>query len=130
MTEMGDLLQVCRTADEAYPIIIRYIQRLIPSGSGALYMIHDPKDPAEKVASWGVNQPGPSEHELNLNECWALRRGRIYTVQDPATEPICSHIKDPIHAGYMCVPLIAQGVAVGVLHLRLRENTKQTLNLQ
>ena len=119
LTEMADLLQACRTADEAYPIIIRYTQRLIPVGSGALYMIHDAKDPAEQTAAWGSDQPGPAEHELVLNECWAFRRGRIYVVDDPASEPVCSHIKDPIQAGYMCVPLIAQGVAVGDLHLRL-----------
>ncbi|HVP20624.1 MAG TPA: diguanylate cyclase [Anaerolineaceae bacterium] len=119
ISELGDLLQACRTADEAYPIIVRYIQRLFPVGSGALYVIRDPKDPAEKVAAWGNDQPGPAEHELILAECWALRRGRIYVVQDPETEPVCSHIKDPIQAGYMCVPLIAQGVAIGILHLRL-----------
>src|SRR5271157_770715 len=127
MTEMADLLQACRTADEAYPIIIRYIQRLIPLGSGALYLIHDAKDPAELAASWGSNQPGPTEHELVLSECWALRRGRIYVVEDPASEPICSHIKEPIQAGYLCVPLIAQGVAVGDLHLRLPAESDEPL---
>jgi diguanylate cyclase (GGDEF)-like protein len=115
---MGDLLQACRTADEAFPIITRYIQRLIQAGSGALYLIRDTKDPAENVAAWGNAQPGPAEHEMALNECWSLRRGRIYVVQDPATEPLCGHLKDPVHTGYMCVPLIAQGMAVGVLHLR------------
>ncbi|MDR3577620.1 MAG: diguanylate cyclase [Anaerolineaceae bacterium] len=128
MTEMADLLQACRTADEAYPIIIRYIQRLIPLGSGVLYMIHDAKDPAEQAASWGSDQPGPAEHELVLNECWAMRRGRIYVVDDPTSEPVCSHIKDPIRTGYMCVPLIAQGVAVGDLHLRLPANSPQPLS--
>ncbi len=119
IAEMGDLLQACRTADEAYPIITRYIQNLIPIGSGALYMIQHSQDPAERVATWGKLTPSPLEHELLLNECWALRRGRIYVVRDPATDPICGHVKDPSNVGYMCVPLIAQGVAVGVLHLRL-----------
>jgi diguanylate cyclase (GGDEF)-like protein len=127
MTEMADLLQACRTADEAYPIIIRYIQRLIPLGSGALYIIHDAKDPAEQTAAWGSDQPGPAEHELVLNECWALRRGRIYVVEDPASEPVCSHIKEPIQTGYMCVPLLAQGIAVGDLHLRLPVNNPENL---
>jgi diguanylate cyclase (GGDEF)-like protein/PAS domain S-box-containing protein len=122
LTEMGDLLQACRTADEAYPIIIRFVQRLIPAGSGAIYLIYNTKDPAEKVAAWGSDQPGPNEHELILNECWALRRGRTYVVQDPESESICNHIKAPIKAGYMCVPLIAQGEAAGILHLRLSTN--------
>lgn len=127
MTEMADLLQACRTADEAYPIIIRFTQRLMPGVSGALYMIHDAKDPAEMVAGWGKDQPSPVEHELILNECWSLRRGRIYTVEDPSTEPVCGHIKEPIHSGYMCVPLVAQGVAVGILHLRFPQNRSEKL---
>ncbi len=119
ITEMGDLLQACRTADEAYPIITRFAQRLIPVNAGALYMVHDAKDPAENVAAWGKAPPTPAEHELVPNECWSLRRGRIYVVQDPATEPLCGHLKDPIQTGYICVPLLAAGTAVGVLHLRL-----------
>jgi len=126
ITEMGDLLQACRTADEAYPIVTRFAQRLIPASSGALYMIHDAKDPAENVAVWGNTPPGPAEHELAPNECWSLRRGRIYVVQDPSTEPLCGHLKDSIQAGYMCVPLLAQGTAVGVLHLRLDPDQAET----
>lgn len=122
ITEMGDLLQACRTADEAYPIITRYVQRLIPQGKGSLYMIHDPKDPAERVAYWGEKVPNPAENELISNECWSLRRGRMYVVHDPLVEPICGHIKDPIQKGYICVPLNAHGTAAGVLHLRMQEN--------
>jgi diguanylate cyclase (GGDEF)-like protein/PAS domain S-box-containing protein len=118
IAEMGDLLQACRTADEAYPIITRYVQDLIPIGSGALYMIQHAQDPAERVAAWGNATQSPLEQELLPNECWALRRGRIYVVQDPLTDPICAHVKDPGDSGYMCVPLIAQGVAIGILHLR------------
>jgi diguanylate cyclase (GGDEF)-like protein/PAS domain S-box-containing protein len=126
LTEMGDLLQACRTADEAYPIIIRYIQRLIPAGSGAIYLFYNSEDPAEKVAAWGSDQPGPAEHELMLNECWGLRRNRIYVVQNPATESLCSHIKEPLKAGYICVPLIAQGETAGMLHLRLSAGSDGT----
>ena len=118
ISEMGDLLQACRTADEAYPILTRYIQRLVQAGAGALYLIHDSKDPAENVIAWGKAQSDPIERELVLNECWGMRRGRLYSVHDPASEPLCGHITTSLHSGYMCVPLIAQGVGVGVLHLR------------
>ena len=119
ITEMGDLLQACRISDEAYPIIIRYMQKLIPACSGALYIIHSAKDPAENVAAWGNEPPGPAEHELAVNECWALRRGRLYSIVDPEVEPVCNHIKETLHSGYMCVPLVAQGEMIGVLHLRM-----------
>ncbi len=41
LKELGDLLQICRTVDEAYPIIARYAQQLVPVGSGALYLMHE-----------------------------------------------------------------------------------------
>ena len=126
ITEMGDLLQACRIADEAYPIVIRYMQKLISICSGALYIMHDPKDPAENVAAWGDEPPGLAEHELASNECWALRRGRIYSISDPDSEPVCSHIKEPLQSGYVCVPLIAQGELVGLLHLRMPKELSKT----
>ena len=57
ISEMADLLQACRTADEAYPIIHRYLQRLLPEKSGALYIFQDASDPAEKAISWGIAAP-------------------------------------------------------------------------
>jgi diguanylate cyclase (GGDEF)-like protein/PAS domain S-box-containing protein len=118
ITEMGDLLQASRTADEAYPIIARYARRLIPIASGAMYLTSGNGDPAEEVVSWGDAPPGPSEHELGLNECWALRRGRIYSMNDPETDPLCGHITGPAPKTYICAPLIAQGETIGLLHLR------------
>jgi diguanylate cyclase (GGDEF)-like protein/PAS domain S-box-containing protein len=118
INELGDLLQACRTADEAYPIIARYAEKLIPGPSGGLYMIRYAADPAEMVVGWGQAPPGPGERDLPSNECWGLRRGRLYAVKDVASEPVCAHLKGAIPPAYLCVPLIAQGVAVGVLHLR------------
>jgi diguanylate cyclase (GGDEF)-like protein/PAS domain S-box-containing protein len=121
-TEMGDLLQACRTADEAYPIIARYVQRVVPACSGALYMIQDSEDPAETVAKWGDSPPGPAEHELVPNECWGLRRGRPYLVNDMENEPVCVHVKEPHLSSYFCIPLIGQGATVGMMHLRITQD--------
>lgn len=123
IAEMGDLLQACRTADEAYPIIARYAARLLPNASGALYLVRHAADPAENVAAWGNDLPGVGERELGPNECWGLRRGRPYSVQDTSSEPLCAHVHEPYPASYLCVPLVAQGVAAGVLHFR--QNSQQ-----
>jgi diguanylate cyclase (GGDEF)-like protein len=125
ISEMGDLLQACRTADEAYPIIHRYLQRLLPEKSGALYIFQDANDPAEKAVSWGIAAPSESEHELTTNECWALRRGRMYLIKDPQVETLCGHIKEKIQNSYLCVPMLAQGRAIGVLHLRANPGSDQ-----
>ncbi len=116
LKELGDLLQVCRTVDEAYPIIARYAQQLVPVGSGALYLMHDPDQPVENVAAWG--ETPPAETELAVNECWALRRGRLHLVSSSAKDLNCAHVKPPLPPSYLCAPLIAQGETIGLLHLR------------
>lgn len=118
IAEIGDLLQACRTADEAYPIIARYASRLLPKASGALYLVRHAADPAENVVSWGESPPSSSEGDVGPNDCWGLRRGRLHAVLLPESEPICAHVDEPYPASYLCVPLIAQGASAGVLHLR------------
>jgi diguanylate cyclase (GGDEF)-like protein len=116
LRDLGDLLQVCRTMDEAYQIIPRFAQSLIPVGSGALYLTRDLDEPADKAAAWG--EAPPLEPELLINECWALRRGRPHLVADPKSGLNCGHLKPPLPASYLCSPLTAQGETIGLLHLR------------
>ncbi len=125
LNELGDLLQVCRTVDEAYPVIARYAQQLVPVGSGALYLVHETDDPVERVAAWG--ETPPAETELVFNECWALRRGRLHVVQDSRNDLNCAHLRAPLPNKYLCIPLIAQGDTIGLLHLRPVKGETATL---
>ena len=120
LKELGDLLQICRTVDEAYPIIARYAQQLVPVGSGALYLMHEVDEPVENVAAWGESPP--AEAELAVNECWALRRGRLHLVSNSAKDLNCAHLKPPLPPSYLCTPLIAQGDTIGLLHLRFAKD--------
>ncbi len=115
LAEMGDLLQSCRTADEAYPIVARYAQILMPESVGALYLMRTLQDVAEKVALWGSEPSG--ENELMLNECWGIRRGKVHLVRN-SEGPFCDHLGTPLPEQYICVPLIAQGETIGLLHIR------------
>jgi diguanylate cyclase (GGDEF)-like protein/PAS domain S-box-containing protein len=116
VSEMENLLLVCRTMEEAYPIIDRYGKRLFPTLAGALYIIRQADQPAERTVCWG--QKPPAENELAINECWGLRRGKVHLVSDAASGPHCLHLGSPKPAAYMCIPLLAQGEALGLLHLR------------
>jgi diguanylate cyclase (GGDEF)-like protein len=48
------------------------------------------------------------------NECWAYRRGQIHL--GIGHERRCPHVIDDAHM-YVCVPLLAQGEMLGILHL-------------
>ncbi|MCX8061141.1 MAG: PAS domain-containing protein [Anaerolineales bacterium] len=102
LTEMGDLLQSCRTADEAFPIVARYSQMLMPNSTGSLYLLRILQDVAEKVAEWGNESSG--ENELVLSECWGIRRGRVHVARN-VEGPLCDHLGIPIPETGMSVYL-------------------------
>lgn len=113
--EMGEQLQSCQNIEEAGAISAMYVQKLCPASQGALYLINPAKDLAEAVARWG-DSSSIEEMFLPLN-CWAIRRGRPHLVDDSHPGLICGHISGPKDGQYLCVPMMAHGEAMGILHL-------------
>jgi diguanylate cyclase (GGDEF)-like protein/PAS domain S-box-containing protein len=113
--EMGDMLRSCLTMEEIYGVIVRVSQRLFPVQAGALYIVGATGTAAESVAAWG--DTSLIDRAFNPEDCWALRRGRVHFVEDTSTGVSCKHLYFPPPSGYLCIPLIAQADAVGVLCL-------------
>jgi len=117
LNEMGDQLQTCLTTEEACGVITKSALSLFPNDSGALCITNPSKNLVEVMAVWsGYTAPDPVFAPEN---CWALRSGRVHRVDDPAKSPICTHVRPGIKSGYLCVPMVAQGEAIGVLHLEM-----------
>jgi diguanylate cyclase (GGDEF)-like protein/PAS domain S-box-containing protein len=116
LSEMGDLLQSCATPDEAGRITVKVAQQLLPGSSGALCLFSRGGGLLEAVASWGGL--GGEESVFAPQECWALRRGRPHAVSDPESGLLCAHVRHPQARTYLCVPMVAQSEAIGVLHVR------------
>src|SRR5450759_916801 len=131
--QMGDLLQSCNTSAEAYTGIQVFARQLFPEDSGGLFVFGESVQVVEAVAIWGENPP--AEDEFSLDECWALRRGRVHGRTDIETGLRCRHVADH-RAPYVCVPMMAPGTALGVLHVLLaspdseRWETRQTLGVR
>jgi diguanylate cyclase (GGDEF)-like protein len=121
LNEMGDLLQTCLSVEEAYEIIAKFAQQLFPGESGALCILDDSQNNVETVAAWGESPP--TESIFAPEDCWALRRGKAHVVVDPRSEPVCRHITHPPSDGYLCVPMMSQGKALGTLYLLNGPNT-------
>ncbi len=119
LNEMSDVLQSCRTSEEALTAINHLVPKFFPTGAGALYLLGDTKSLLAPVTAWG--HPAPTEANFSPEDCWAIRSGRAYRVADPARELLCRHISetDSMATGYLCVPLMAQGASQGLLHIRL-----------
>ncbi len=115
LSEMGDMLRACFTTDEAYSVIVRVAQQIFPAQAGALYVITPARNLVESVAVWG--DTSLVERVFSPDECWALRRGRVHWVEDSSVGLLCKHLPHPAPKGYLCVPMMAQSEALGVLYL-------------
>jgi len=51
------------------------------------------------------------------DECWALREGRPHLVKDQHAGLMCAHVNRDAHCAELCVPMMAQYEALGILHL-------------
>jgi diguanylate cyclase (GGDEF)-like protein/PAS domain S-box-containing protein len=114
--QMGALFQAAQTAEEAHAIIADFARRLFPGDSGALGVAENARNTVELVATWGGASVG--ERVFAPDECWALRGGRAHAVEDPAGGMVCAHLRGVPPARYICTPLMAQGDALGILHLQ------------
>jgi diguanylate cyclase (GGDEF)-like protein/PAS domain S-box-containing protein len=122
LSEMGDILRACLTSDEVYEVIVRVSQEIFPAQGGALFIMGPLRNIVEAVAEWG-DLPRV-ESTFTPDDCWALRRGRVHWVEDTRVGLLCKHLHSPPPRGYLCVPMMAQSEAVGVLHLAQGEDSQ------
>ncbi len=115
LSEFGRLLQSCLTRDEAYPIIKAYCQKLFPSFPGAVCLTDASRNVVQIVTSWGESVA--SQPVFAPDECWALRSGRLHSVAEENAPAQCGHMPPMSKVSYLCLPLMAQGEAMGILHI-------------
>lgn len=130
LSQMNTLHQVCNTTEEAYDVIASFSLQLFQNDSGELLIINPSNNLLESVASWGAGRAGGSRgntankessyHMLSADNCWALRRGQLHLTRKRTIDMRCKHV-GPSSGSDICVPLIAQGEAIGVYHLMIVE---------
>jgi diguanylate cyclase (GGDEF)-like protein/PAS domain S-box-containing protein len=115
INRMNDMLQACKTQEEAYQVIALAVSELFPGQSGGLAVLNDSGQYLETFAHWGADPL--MEPIFSLQDCWAMRRGQQHEVTDPQTSVICGHFVHPPKTGYLCVPLVVQGETLGLFTL-------------
>jgi diguanylate cyclase (GGDEF)-like protein/PAS domain S-box-containing protein len=113
---MAENLQSCLSLEEAYPLITRHAQGLFPAWSGALFIRNAANNLLEAVSTWGDAVAGDTV--FPPNDCWAIRRGRVNAGGGPGREMRCPHMPLQYPGNYLCLPLLAQGETLGMLHVR------------
>jgi len=118
LRKLSSYLKASLTPAETYAAIECFGPQLFESVGGKLYLLHPPGDYLEHVATWG--DPTPNESTFTLRDCWALRRAQPHWVRDARNEPLCGHVASVSKSvfPYLCVPLVAQGHLLGLLHVQ------------
>ena len=123
LSEMAGWLQSCNTIDEAYLAIANSVGPLFPEWIGALYVIGASRSLVEVVAEWGP--PVCGERVFAPDDCWALRRGRLNWFSGGENAMRCRHLDAAPGTEAVCVPLMAHGEALGILHLQPRRDADE-----
>ena len=113
--EMGELLQTCVNEEEAERILSRFAIDLWPALSGALSMINASRSSVEIAAKWGDSNVLAAV--FLPEDCWALRRGRPHGSALSYGQIQCAHIEQGFTGAFVCVPVMAHGEVLGVMHL-------------
>ncbi len=115
MGEMTSLLQACSDTDESLDVICQFATRLLRTDSGVLYLFGESGNQVEACASWG--EESRSDATFQPEDCWALRRGEAHILKRTHHSLACRHLQDWAEITSLCVPIVAQGNVLGVLHL-------------
>jgi diguanylate cyclase (GGDEF)-like protein len=115
LTDMGELLHGCEEEQEAYEIISNLGGQLLADTPGAIYMLSRSRNVLQSMATWGDRAEAMAP-VFDPTDCWALRRGRIYAAKSREAAIRCRHVNDA-HAGYVCLPMLAHGEVLGILHV-------------
>jgi diguanylate cyclase (GGDEF)-like protein len=110
---MTNFLQSSRSMDEAYDIIGRTVEKLLPETSGGIFLFNNSRNLLELAGNWG--DMSKAENEFVAEHCWALRSGRVHIAHKGGLEPPCTHFKEKPHGGTVCIPMQAHGDTLGLL---------------
>jgi diguanylate cyclase (GGDEF)-like protein/PAS domain S-box-containing protein len=122
LAKMGELLQSCISLDEVFAAALGFAPRIFPVARGAMALLNASRNLAEVIGSWADCQLPVMEFEST--ECWALRTGHPHLVAAGDLTAPCAHAAGVKHM-YLCIPILAQGETLGILHLQATDDVPQ-----
>ncbi len=113
LQNLGTQLTACNSIEEAREVIRVVAAILLPRFPGTLALLNDTRDQLETFETWNGQWQGESTY--SPDQCWALRTGQPH-LGDPASGNIsCNHWSGS-EGKMLCIPLVAQGDTLGVVH--------------
>ncbi|EQA1664975.1 diguanylate cyclase [Enterobacter bugandensis] len=113
LARMTQRLQGCENFDDVINVAELFAPNIAPGIAGRLYVFD--RDPWQMrcVAQW--LSPADDEATFHPDACWAVRRGQSHPPVNGEPDVACYHLPESQSESALCVPLIAQGEAIGLL---------------
>jgi diguanylate cyclase (GGDEF)-like protein/PAS domain S-box-containing protein len=122
LAKMGELLQSCVSKEEVFAAALGFAPKIFPNRRGAIALLNAAGNLAEITGSWQDCQLPVSVFEPS--SCWALRTGQPHPVPAGDTTAPCAHA-DGVRNSYICIPILAQGQALGILHFQASDEAPE-----
>jgi diguanylate cyclase (GGDEF)-like protein len=92
------------------------LETLFPDYGGIIYLTSEYGTVLESLSEWN-SEKVVSPAEFEAHECWGLRRGRPHMVLNSDVRTRCAHSWDAKGLSSVCIPMMAQGQAIGMFHM-------------
>lgn len=116
LQEFGTLLTLSKSLDDIEQVLTKFAQMLLYHDAGVISIIRSSRNLAEIKIAWGEDNWFETGH-YSLDACWSLRKGYAHP-QGPYDKLIrCNHDIEEL-ANVICIPLVAQGETLGVMHFK------------
>jgi diguanylate cyclase (GGDEF)-like protein len=114
LSELNEWLQSCNSLSELYDMVAQFLSRLLPGCAGSLYIYANSRDVLEGSKAWNG---GTVQASMHPEDCWGLRRGHVYSFGEREIDFPCAHVASAKVEQYCCIPVLAHGETIGLLHL-------------
>lgn len=116
LARMTQRLQGCESFEDVIKVAELFAPHIAPAIPGRLYVLETNPWQLRCVAQW---LSPPDEPEVFYpDNCWAVRRGLSHPPVNGEPDIACSHLPEACIHQSLCVPLVAQGEAIGLLSFR------------
>ncbi len=124
LSQMDEWLQSCKSLRELYEIVTVFMEKVLPGTRGQLFIYSNSRDVLDLACAWHCDDA--PEH-VTPDSCWALRRGRNYNFDSTALSFVCDHVKESFGPDetpdmFTCLPIMAHGDTVGLIHIEFLED--------
>lgn len=113
LARMTQRLQGCESVEDVLNVARLFAPSIAPGIAGRLYLLEQDPWQMRCAAEW-LNPQGEPD-PFHPDQCWAVRRGQSHPPVNGEPDIACYHLPDSSARHALCVPLIAQGEAIGLL---------------